>query len=386
MSRNTLADMLGRNIPMIENKNLYIWGTGNTALLYQEGINRLEKEGFFEILGYCDNYSDKWGSIFGGRPVISPDDLSKLKDVCVLICSSQPKVFKEVHRQLNDFPVHLDAKVKNDYQKQLVFGQSGRVENYLLDEVILKHHAEEILQVYDCLCDQKSKDTYEELVRCRMCNEFPDNEKIYSDDQYFSVGAFKRRDPKEVFVDCGGYVGDTVEQYLWHREGAFHKIISFELDKKNYNAMKYRTERLKREWNLGDDEIQLYHLGVGKENSKSVVQSYNTNHGLGSKIVSRDEEFGEVDVCEIIALDNFLKEPYHFLKADIESYEYGMLLGAEQGIKRYKPMLAICIYHNAVDFYSIPLLLHRFVPEYKFAIRHHSCELADTVLYAWIQE
>ena len=62
-------------------------------------------------------------------------------------------------------------------------------------------------------------------------------------------------------------------------------------------------------------------------------------------------------------------------------------LGLENNlIKKYKPKLAVCIYHNAVDFYSIPLLIHSFVPEYKFAVRHHSYELDETVLYVWIEE
>lgn len=73
-----------------------------------------------------------------------------------------------------------------------------------------------------------------------------------------------------------------------------------------------------------------------------------------------------------------------FLKADIESYEYQMLLGAEKGIKKFRPLLAVCIYHNAVDFYSVILLIKKMVPEYHFAVRHHSENLDETVLYAWI--
>ena len=47
MSRKTLEETLNENVPVIEGKKLYIWGMGNTALLYDEGIQRLEKEGFF---------------------------------------------------------------------------------------------------------------------------------------------------------------------------------------------------------------------------------------------------------------------------------------------------------------------------------------------------
>lgn len=251
--------------------------------------------------------------------------------------------------------------------------------------MILKHHVKEVMQAYDSLNDLKSKDTYEEIVTCRMCNRLPD-ESIFSDNAYFAVGAFKRRNPKEVFVDCGGYVGDTIEQYLWTREGAFYKIIAFEPDQNNYNAMKCRTERLRKEWNIHDEDMQLYRLGIGKEDSELIVQNYDNNHGLGSKILEKEESGQDIDRVQIVSLDNFLEEPYHFLKADIESYEYGMLLGAEKGIKKYHPMLAICIYHNAVDFYSILLLIQSFVPEYKFAVRHHSSELDETILYAWVEE
>lgn len=38
MSRKTLEETLNENVPVIEGKKLYIWGMGNTALLYDEGI------------------------------------------------------------------------------------------------------------------------------------------------------------------------------------------------------------------------------------------------------------------------------------------------------------------------------------------------------------
>ena len=103
---------------------------------------------------------------------------------------------------------------------------------------------------------------------------------------------------------------------------------------------------------------------------------------MGSKIVELVQ--GDKSNIQIVSLDEFLTEPYSFLKADIESYEYQMLLGAENGIKNYKPLLAVCIYHNAVDFYSIPLLIKRILPEYKIAIRQHLDVLTETVVYAWV--
>lgn len=46
-------------------------------------------------------------------------------------------------------------------------------------------------------------------------------------------------------------------------------------------------------------------------------------------------------------------------------------------------MLAICVYHSAIDLYSVPLLVKEIVPDYKLAVRHHADDLSGTVLYAW---
>lgn len=108
-----------------------------------------------------------------------------------------------------------------------------------------------------------------------------------------------------------------------------------------------------------------------------------TNGGVGSKFV--DGAF-DGEICPICSIDTSITEAYDFLKADIEGYEYQMLVGAQESIKKNKPLLAICIYHNAIDFYSILLLIKSIEPAYKFAVRHHTSCLSDTVLYAWVEE
>ena len=67
----------------------------------------------------------------------------------------------------------------------------------------------------------------------------------------------------------------------------------------------------------------------------------------------------------------------------IKSYEYRMICGAADAIRQYRPKMAVCIYHNAVDMATIPLLLHRLAPSYRFRVRQHSYMLAETVLYAY---
>lgn len=358
-NRAELEQLLSSHVPDIRDKDIYIWGTGNTAELYREGLERLAEEGL-EIRGYCDNNPDKWGKTFHHKQIISPEELKNKEKGCALICSPQKNVVSAVGRQLDD---------------------SG-IEWYHIDEMIFKTHKEEILACYDLFCDEESKRTYREVVACRMAGEYPSVEFL-NEKQYFAVPAFMGKNPKEVFIDCGAFVGDSLERFIWERDGGFLKIMAFEPDPGNFEAMEYRVSRLKKEWNLKDEKIALYPYGIGEKSITGKLERNDVNNGLGSK-VSEAANAGDGDECRIVALDEFVKDPVTFLKADIESYEYKMLLGARELIRKYKPLVAVCIYHNGVDMYSVPLLLKEIMPEYKMAVRHHSIEMDDTVLYAWV--
>jgi hypothetical protein len=67
---------------------------------------------------------------------------------------------------------------------------------------------------------------------------------------------------------------------------------------------------------------------------------------------------------------------------DIEGSELEALKGAKGILTKYKPKLAICLYHKTNDFVEIPLFLKEIVPDYKLHVRHHACGYLDTVLYA----
>lgn len=358
MTRQKLERLLDTPLN-ISGKNIYIWGTGNTALLYQEGLNRLEAESSLHIAGYVDNNSQKWGQTFCDKPVISPQELVKRTDVCALICSPQPQVISAVRQQLKEL----------------------QVEEYHIDEVILKLHKEKVLECFDLLYDTESRETYAHIIMCRIKGEYP-QEQYVNGEQYFMLKEFRQRNPKEVFVDCGAFVGDSVERYIWKKDGVFNKIIAFEPDPKNYHALQKRTNRLKEEWNFTPEQIEIYPYGISDHSSCSKIEQYSINNGLGSKIIENSSSEGEE--CRIVTIDEFIKEPFSFLKADIESYEYKLLTGARHSIAKYQPLLAVCIYHNAADLYDIPLFIKSILPEYMMQIRHHSYVLDETVLYAWI--
>jgi len=59
----------------------------------------------------------------------------------------------------------------------------------------------------------------------------------------------------------------------------------------------------------------------------------------------------------------------------------GLLKGAQNTIKTFKPKIAIAVYHRADDLYKILLFIKRLNSEYKFYIRHYSFDMLEFVLY-----
>ena len=314
----------------------------------------------FKIEGYIDKNADLLKNSFAGKPVILPQKLQNREKICVLICTIRPTTIKQIQQMCKE----------------------KEIECYPIDEVILKLHRKEVMQCFDLLEDEQSKKIYAELTEARITGQNIGDE-IQSYPAYFSLPIFKKEDQKEVFVDCGAYDGDSIGEYLKQKNAVFDKIIAFEPDTENFKKLQRTIENECEKWNISQEKFEIYPYAIGEKSSVGKFERYEGNNGIASKMLDASSEQGEE--CKVVSLDEFLTEPYSFLKADIESFEYKMLLGAKESIKKNKPLLAICIYHNAVDFYSIPLLIKEILPEYKIAIRHHLDDTSETVVYAWVE-
>lgn len=95
-------------------------------------------------------------------------------------------------------------------------------------------------------------------------------------------------------------------------------------------------------------------------------------------------QFG--DQVPAIALDDFVRdeniEKIDFIKLDVESFEMAAIIGARETISRFRPKLAISLYHQPQDFFEIPLYLKAHYPFYRLHLNHHTIHQEETVLYA----
>ena len=297
----------------------------------------------------------------GGRVVSAGNFESEYgKDALVLICTAVDNTYHEIRQQMEALGFFCCS----------------------VDEYIFAQRVPELLECYDSFEDEESRDLYAKLIMWRIQHIDPCL-PILPLEQYFAQRGFLLSSNKEVFVDVGAFVGDTIERYLHKREGVFGQIYAFELDKDNYQALKYRIERLKREWGIRDGRIFLANCGIGSQKSSSNLYRP-SGTGLGSMMVDSTADGSELQHIDIVTLDEYFPEQrVDFIKADVESYEYDLLLGGSEIIRRDRPKMAICIYHNATDMYRVMLYLKNLNLNYKFQLCHHSVTKSETVLYAY---
>jgi len=175
----------------------------------------------------------------------------------------------------------------------------------------------------------------------------------------------------EVYVDGGVYTFENTIEFIEWCKGEYDAVYAFEPDKGNCENCK---ERLKSNPILDENRIHLLNAALWKKDE--VLRFHDGAKGSSALVAN-----GNVEV-QGRSIDSVLQgAPVTFIKMDIEGAELDALKGAKESIKKWKPRLAICIYHKPEDSIEIPLYIHGLVPEYKMFIRHYSTSRYETVLY-----
>ncbi|CAM4092731.1 FkbM family methyltransferase [Bacillus manliponensis] len=325
------------------NKSIILFGAGTWGTSYLEAI----KNSFNTIL-FCDNDPSKWKDTVEGIPVIGFDELKKsYNNYYIAITTLQ--YYDEVLQQLE----------KNHLTDKLVH----------LDVLLTRNNYDSFVKAYDLLADEHSKQIfYERICYCITANPkylIPLRSK---GPQYFEQNILSLSN-KEVFIDGGAYTGDTVEEFLKQTKGNFKKIYSFEPEESKHKEFLKKFSPLKN--------IKLIPYGLWKKND---VLRFNSKDDASSSV----NKNGNIEI-PVVSIDEYLDgKPATFIKMDIEGAELMALKGAKKTIKKYKPKLAICVYHKPLDLVQIPLFLKELVPDYRIYLRHYNINHCETVCYAII--
>lgn len=184
-------------------------------------------------------------------------------------------------------------------------------------------------------------------------------------------------EPGDVVLDCGSCWGDTAI-YFADKAGAGGSVYCFEFVSNNLDVIK---QNIKLNPHLASS-IKITPKALWDKSGEII--SYSPN-GPGTRVGGSDEQQSASEVTTV-SIDDFVKEEglerVNFIKMDIEGSELKALMGAEKTIQKYRPKLAISVYHKEDDFITIPNYLKELNVGYEFFLDHFTIHAEETILFA----
>ncbi len=174
-------------------------------------------------------------------------------------------------------------------------------------------------------------------------------------------------------IDAGANIG-MFSIFASSKIGEKGKIFAFEPIPEAQELLRENIELNKSK------NIKVIPFALGE--SKKELEFFLSPNNIEASSGYFDRGGGRTKIRQI-SLDRFVEEnkisKINFIKADIEGMERNFLIGAEETIKRFKPKIAICIYHRPDDPMVLERMIKEFVPEYRIV-------KTEKKLYAWVEK
>lgn len=219
---------------------------------------------------------------------------------------------------------------------KLIYPKNLRISHFAID--------------YTCLIYPYLKKSADE--RISLLDFFPGHEDPYEKGEV----ELKKGD---WVIDAGANIG-MFSLFASKKVGDKGKVFSFEPVPETQKLLKRNIELN----GIKNIEVIPFALGEkkGELNFSIFPESLECSSGFFDNEGSREK-------VSQITLDEFVEEnkipKIDFIKSDVEGMERNLLMGAKNTIKKFKPKLAICIYHRPDDPELLEKMIKDFVPEYK---------------------
>jgi FkbM family methyltransferase len=189
-----------------------------------------------------------------------------------------------------------------------------------------------------------------------------------------SIGA----EEGDVVLDVGACWGDT-SLYFAHKVGSAGRVFAFEFLPSNLEIVKANCGLNK----LLTERITIVPHPVWQKSNEVVY--FDCDRGPATSIsqeVASPERAHALTVTIDEVVEKERPERVDLIKMDIEGAELQALEGGERTIRKYRPKLAISVYHRADDLIVIPQYINDLSLGYEFFLGHYTTSTGETVLFA----
>lgn len=198
--------------------------------------------------------------------------------------------------------------------------------------------------------------------------------------EYISDNIKIKPEPGDIVLDCGACWGDNALFFSNQVKNEGH-IYSFEFLPGNIEVFNLNVSCNPQL----NERITLIAKPLGEISDQEL---FYIDNGPGSR-VTKEVMTNSSKVTTITIDDFFVKfklNKVDFIKMDIEGAELSALKGGLETINKFRPKLAISIYHSLDDFVNIPQYLHSLNLGYKFYLNHGTIHQEESVLLAFVNK
>lgn len=363
VSKIVTRDYMAEQLKKLDGKTIYLYGAGSFG---KETYFFLKDNGI-DICGFLDLRADEMRE-YCGKPVYHLKNLisrEQKEEVVVLFSIVMDKdIRKKVMEEIMESGFQFVEEAQFYRSIQIV------PEDLELDETLADYYAskrDKIQRAYDLLRDDKSRAVYRANIKAHFLKDYSECARWEEpmEEQYFPLD-IELSSGYGRFIDCGGFIGDTVEKLLNKKEEV-QTVAAFEPDTDNFRRLTACCRNRK-------EKIICFPCAVA---DKTDFRRFLAARGSGT--ISENGESAILSISLDEALVNFAPT---FIKMDIEGAEIKALRGAKRMICESRPDLAVCVYHHINHLWDIILLLKSWNLGYKFYLRSYNAYTMETVLYA----
>ena len=322
-------------------KHIAVYGMGNGGEML---INEMKKYGITPVAVFASDGFVRGQSFLGYTVKRFSEVKTEYPDVVVVIAfgSAREEVLQNI--------LSLDAPV--------FLPEMPVVDDVVFNSEFLEKNLEKIKNAYELLADERSRKTFEEIIRFRISGELSH--------------LFNAESPRQAVFDCldvkkgarildlGAYNGDTATEFF--KAFAPREIVAVEPDERNFRKLLANTENM-----------CVTPINAASGESDGTVMFYQSG-SRGSR------KGGTKEVRQVRG--DFLGK-FDFIKIDVEGNESQTLKGLYENMKERAKML-VAAYHRPEDIFEIPLYVHSVMPEYKIYLFHERCVPAWDTNYCFI--
>ena len=267
---------------------------------------------------------------------------------------------------------------------------------------------------YDMLKEEYSKKLFEKIVRYRYMlafypNSFIDNkQKINLSIKYGSLNIFHWGLKRILFYFQKSKYPNEIENFLLFyifglKQYNVKNIFEVKEDATIFDIGAWKGDTAYFFSKKCSNKARIYAFepdDYAFQILEKIKEKYKLNNVITKNILLSNAE-KEIDFISMIentptikknaiTIDKFVEEnnieKIDYIKMDVEGAEKNILEGAIKTIKKFKPSLAIAIYHGGKlfmeDFYNIPIFIKNIINEdYEYYIRTFSPWGGETILF-----